>query len=193
MQITLLDNAQEIRARFSQKFVMDWPEYQTARKEFIKRWGIEKKHFDGMLMWDRMRPEYPTVSFRDALALLQTLPGEVLFLSEGPDYPDACALELEGEQFLHFIAAADARALAEQIEYEWMEDARLFAENRYLANKILPDDLYVVTPNMDRLLVFTHETTDRDAEMADEFIRQAESRLCIAYGFDTQKGKEPTT
>lgn len=187
MQIKLLHNAESIRTVFENKFLLIWPEFQALHADSIAQRHFDKACFDSSFMWDRMRPECPTISFQNALALLRRLPGEVLFLSEGPDYPSACALKLEGKPFPHFIAAADARELADLIEYEWMEEARLFPEDCYLANKILPDDLYVLTSDMDRMLVFTHETDDYEAELTEDYIKVAKSRVCIACGFDTLK------
>ena len=185
MQIRLLDQPQDIRTAFAQKFVMQWPEYQAVYKEFIERCRIKQADFDRMLMWDRMRPDCPRASFRDALALLRGLPGEVQFLSEGPDYPYnyGCELHLEGQTYPHFVAVADARELADLIEFEWIEDARLFKEMCQLENQVLPHDLYICTPEMERLIVFTHETDDWD----EDPIKAAESRVCFAFGFDRQK------
>lgn len=183
MEIRLLDQAQDIRASFVQKFVMDWQEFQTARKDFIQRCRINQSNFDQMLMWDRMPPNSPRASFREALALLRTLPGEVQFLSEGPSYPYSCELKLQGQKYPHFVAAADAQELADLIEFEWIEDARLFKEMRFLENQVLPEDLYVCTPEMDRLIVFTHETDDWD----EDPVKACESRVCFAFGFHTQK------
>lgn len=180
MQIKRLDHAQDIRAAFVQKFIMEWQEYQIVRKKFVNQWCINESNFDRMLMWDKMRPEYPTVSFRAALALLRSLPGEVLFLSEGPNYPHACELRLEGQKYPHFVAAADARELADLIEFEWMEDARLSMNMQYFANKVLPEDVYICTPDFAKLIVFTHEW-ECESEYA---VEAAESRLCITFGFD---------
>ena len=186
MEIRLLNEqeTQTVRAAFVQKFVLDWPKYQIDHKDFIQRWGIEISHFDDMLMWDRFPKAYPCVTFREALAMLRQLPGQVLFLSEGPDYPYARKLQWDGREIPHFSAIVDAKELADRIEYEWIESARLFQDMCYLADQALPEDLYVCTQEMDRLLVFTHETTDCDAELAENYLTQAESRLCIAYGFD---------
>lgn len=186
MQITLLDNAQELRAAFVKKFVMDWPEYQIVCKKFVKRWKIKQTLFDRMLMWDKMRREYPTVPFRDALALLRSLSCKVLFMSEGQNYPydDLCILRLSGKEYPHFVAMAEAQELAALIEYEWFEDARLNEQMCQLENPVLPQDLYICTPGMEHMLVFTHETP---YGYDDDLVAAAEGRLCIAFGFDIQK------
>lgn len=188
MKIRILNeqDAQTVRSAFMHNFVLDWPEYQIDHKKFIKRWKIEKRHFDGMLMWDKMSIDFPTVSFREALALLRGLSSEVLLLSEGPAYTygDRHSLRLAGHEFPYFVAAMDACTLADRIEYEWVESMRLTKDLCYLEDAAFPDDLYVCTPEMDRMLVFTHETHDYKAELAGDYIKQAESRVCIAYGFD---------
>ena len=161
-QIKILDNSDSIRHAFMEKFL---------------------EQYDGSLMWHKLHCKYPSVSFATALELLHNLPGDVMFMSEGPAYDCAHPLRYQGQNYLHFVARADAKALATLIEFEWMEDARLLAQNMYLVNTILPDDLYVFTPEMDRALVFTHETDDYEAELAEDYVKQAESRVCIACGF----------
>ena len=195
MKIRILNeqDALIVRSAFMNKFVLDWPEYQIDHKKFIKRWKIERRHFDGMLMWDKMSIGFPFVSFREALTLLRGLSGEVLLLSEGPEYTygHRHSLRLAGQEFPHFVAAMDACELADRIEYEWIEGMRLMEESvrlmtdlRYLEDAAFPDDLYVCTPEIDRMLVFTHETGDYEAERAGDYIKQAESRICIACGFE---------
>ena len=90
------------------------------------------------------------------------------------------------EESMNLIGRCNAKSLSDLIEFEWMENARLFAEDRYLADAILPEDLYVFTPEMDRMLVFTHETSDYEAELNEDDLKQAESRVCIAYGFEQE-------
>jgi len=197
MKIRILNeqDAQTVRSAFVDTFVLDWQEYQIDHQKFIKRWKIEKRHFDGMLMWDKMPIDFPTVSFREALALLRGLSCEVLLLSEGPDYTygHRHSLRLAGQEFHYFVAAMDACTLAARIEYEWIESIRLMEESVrlmkdlcYLEDAAFPDDLYICTPEMDRMLVFTHETHDYEAELAGDYIKQAESRICIAFGFERQ-------
>ena len=131
-------------------------------------------------MWDYMpEADYPSVSFAVALNLLRSCPGDVIFMSEEPTHRI-------GRCNTHFVARANAESLSELIEFEWMEDARLFAEDRYLADAILPEDLYVFTPEMDRMLVFTHETSNYEAELNEDYLEQAQSRVCLAYGFGQQ-------
>lgn len=163
LQIKLLDNGELIRQAFIEKFLENYP---------------------SDLMWPKLKREYPSISFAAALELLRNLPGDVLFMSEGPAYSCAHPLHYQGRDYLHFVARAEAKALSALIEFEWMEDARLLAQNMYLANTILPEDLYVFSPEMDRVLIFTHETDDYEAELADDYIRQAESRICFACNFE---------
>ncbi len=186
MEIKLLQeqDATRIRTAFMEKYLLKWPQYLKTYPDAKNRIFKNPSDFDHALMWDRMPSEYPRIPFRDALALLSKLPCKVLFFSEGPDYPASysCEIQLEGQRFPHFAAAADARELAILIEYEWTESTRLATQACYLANQVLPVDLYVCTPELDKLIVFTHEA-DWDPEN-DDFIKESETRLCFASGFD---------
>jgi hypothetical protein len=160
IQMELLDNYASIRAAFVNKFLpasyMD-----SANESACSRF-----------MWDYMpKSDYPSVSFAVALNLLRSCSGDVIFMSE---------------ESTHLIGRCNAKPLSDLIEFEWMENARLFAEERYLADAILPEDLYVFTPEMDRMLVFTHETSNYEAELNEDYLEQAQSRVCIAYGFGQQ-------
>ncbi len=46
------------------------------------------------------------------------------------------------------------------MEEEWFEDYRLFMENMYNPNHMLPDEVYVFDETMTWFVVFTHVTTD---------------------------------
>lgn len=168
IQMELLDNYARIRAAFVNKFLP--ASYMDAANESAC----------SRFMWDYMpKSDYPSVSFAVALNLLRSCSGDVIFMSEESTY-------LIGRNNTQFVAKANAESLSDLIEFEWMENARLFAEERYLADSILPEDLYVFTPEMDRMLVFTHETSNYEAELNEDYLEQAQSRVCIAYGFGQQ-------
>lgn len=160
IQLERLDNYASIRSAFVKKFLLG--SYMDAANEFTY----------SRFMWDYMpNADYPSVSFAVALNLLRSCSGDVIFMSE---------------ESMNLIGRCNAKSLSDLIEFEWMENARLFAEDRYLADAILPEDLYVFTPEMDRMLVFTHETSDYEAELNEDDLKQAESRVCIAYGFEQE-------
>ena len=165
IQMELLDNYASIRAAFVKKFLP--ASYMDAANESAY----------SRFMWDYMlEADYPSVSFAVALNLLRSCSGDVIFMSEESTH-------LIGRNNTPFVAKANTESLSDLIEFEWMEDARLLAENRYLADVILPEDIYVFTPEMNRMLVFTHETSDFEAELNEDYLKQAQSRVCIAYGF----------
>ena len=189
LEIEILENSEHIRSAFMEKFLLTWPEFQVTHKDFIASLAenyhktVDLKFYDRSLMWDRMRPEYPSVSFRAALDLLKSIDGDVLFMSEGALYPHARDLYYNGKEYKHFIAKTNTAALADLIEFEWFDEARLSMQDMYRNDYILPVDLYVFTPTMDKMIVFTHETTDWESEL-DDPMKAAESRVCIAYGFE---------
>lgn len=188
--ILILENSEHIRDAFMEKFLLTWPEFQIVFKDYIASLAeryheiADREFYDQSHMWDRMHTEYPSVSFAAALDLLKTMDGDVLFMSEGPLYPHASSLYYNGTEYKYFIAKANAAALAELIEFEWFDAVRLFIQNMYRDDYILPEDLYVFTPAMEKMLVFSHETTDWESEW-DDPMKAAKSRLCIAYGFET--------
>ena len=49
MKITLLENAQEIRARFIKKFVMSWEEFQDKHKNWIIK--LKEQNFSIDFNW----------------------------------------------------------------------------------------------------------------------------------------------
>ena len=140
-----------------------------------------KEWYDNSHMWDKMPPDYPSISFAEALELLRGIEGEVVFISEARTQMGSSALFCAGEKIIDFAAEANAEELAELIEKEWFEAYRLAEQDMYNPCAVLPDDIYVFDRQMSRLIVFTHETTDWESEL-DNPMKAAESRLCIQYG-----------
>lgn len=178
MNIRFLDNGEEIRKRFMDRFVLTWEEYQIQRKDWIARWAeknyiIDFDHYRKDYMWCRMDEKFPDVSFREALAFLREIPGDVYFMSEDENVP------LSPKSFLqNSVARGSARELADLTEEEWFEDYRLAMENRYNPDHILPSEVYAFDDSMTWCVVFTHETTDWESEW-DDPMKAAESRYCI--------------
>ena len=183
MKLTLLDNAAALRARFFERFVMTWEEFQLGHADWIaaladKGYTIDRNWYSQTYMWDRMSPAFPSVSFREALAVLRSVGEPVLFLSEAPDHHSRPRLFHEGEPHTDFAAVCDGAELADLLEEEWFEEYRLAEQNMYNPNPILPQDVYVTDRNMTWFVAFTHETTDWDSELTDP-MKAAESRYCI--------------
>ena len=183
MKLTLLDNAAELRARFFERFVQTWEEFQHCHADWIaelagKGYTIDRNWYSQTYMWDRMSPAFPSVSFREALAVLRSVGEPVLFLSEAPDHHSRPRLFHEGEPHTDFAAVCDGAELADLLEEEWFEEYRLAEQNMYNPNPILPQDVYVTDRNMTWFVAYTHETTDWDSELTDP-MKAAESRYCI--------------
>ncbi len=183
MKLTLLDNAAALRARFLTRFVMTWEEFQRSHADWIaeladKGYTIDRNWYTKAYMWDRMSPAFPSMSFREALAVLRSVEEPVLFLSEAPDHHSRPRLFHEGEHYTDFAAACDGAELADLLEEEWFKEYRLAEQNMYNPNRVLPYEVYVSDRDMTWFIAFTHETTDWDSELTDP-MKAAESRYCI--------------
>ena len=178
MNIKLLDNANDIRNAFVDRFVMPWDQFQLVRKDWVAKmtktnYPINKDWYERSYMWDRMNPDFPHVSMEEALAFLREYSTPVLFMTEkGED------TNYRGIKIVDYVAEADAHALAFRIEREWYDSYRLTAQYMYDPDAFLPDDLYVFDSSMKWCIVFTHETTDWESEI-DNPMKAAESRYCI--------------
>lgn len=178
MKMKFLDNTRNIRESFIKTFVMSWEEFQVEQKDLIenmakKNCQIDIVFYEQSYMWDRMRPNSPCVSMKEALAFLRGHSGSVLFMSENSEVP--CN---RGKMPVNFIAEADAHTLADRIEQEWYDSYRLAEQNMYDPDAFLPSDIYVFDFSMKWCVVFTHETTDWESEL-DNPMKAAESRCCI--------------
>ena len=183
MKLTLLNNTQEIRKRFKERFLMNWTEFQIVHQKMIANLAARNIVFDeqmyhGSYMWDRMPPSFEDCTFDDALTALREKKGNVLVMGEDDAVRCCSPLTYNGEKIYNFLFQADAQALAECIQFEWYESYRLAELDMYLADAMLPEDIYVFDESMDWVIVFTHETSDWDAELYD-MMKAAESRVCI--------------
>lgn len=178
MEIEYLDDITEIGEAFINRFVLSWESFQTKHKGWIdemskQNYQIDRNWYDQAFMWDKMDPKYPGASMKEALDFLRKHPGTVCFMAEKDDRE-----YLQGTKTIDFIAKTDADQLAERIEYDWNESYRLESQNMYNPDE-LPEDLYVFDSTMKWCVVFTHETTDWEAEKAHDWMKTAQSRYCV--------------
>ena len=183
MKLTLLPDRQDLRARFKAQFLMTWEEFRVVHSQMIANMAepyqvFDEQRYESSFMWDRMPLSFSVVSFDDALKALREIGGDVLVMGEDDAVGCCNALTYCGEKIHEFIFRTDAQALAECIEFEWYESYRLAELNMYLADALLPEDVYVFNERMDWVIVFTHETSDWDAERYD-MMKAAKSRVCI--------------
>ena len=134
---------------------------------------ITRQWYDRSFLWDKMSPEYPWVSMKEALDFLRERSGKLRFMTETGN-----KLFRNEEKSVDSVAEADARALADRIERDWFESYRLAEQFMFIPNQIA-DDVYVFDPSLKWCAVFTHETSDREAERNEDARKTAESRLCI--------------
>ena len=178
MKIELFVLPQKTRVDFMDAFVLTRDEFKTLHSDFVSDLSDYDKWYAGAYLWDKMSPDMPEVTIREALKLLRTREGTVLFMSEPEISGHHGELIHHGRQVYDYVAMADPHELADRIEYEWFEGHRLFLKDRYLTDAILPEDLYVFDTTLDWVIVFTHET-DPNKNLTSE---GAETRFCMAIG-----------
>lgn len=184
MNIKLLDNAEEIRKKFIDYFVLSWEEFQIKQKEWIAQmaktnYSIDLEWYEDAYLWDKTDTAFLRVSIKEALAFLIQCNSDVLFMSESISHHASRHLFLQGEKHIGFVAQAASKELAALIEEEWFDSYRLGMQNMYNPDPVLPEDLYVFDFSMKWCVVFTHETTDWESEITDDFMKAAESRYCM--------------
>lgn len=182
INIEILENGNEIRKKFIEKFTATWEEFQVLHKDWIDDCAQRNEVFeyDELYLWDKM--QHQTIYFGKALEYLRSIKGNVLFMSENENKPYCQGIKLHGTEYKGVVAKANASELADLIEFEWYHGFKLQAKNMYQANAMLPDDIYVFDEAMEHLIVFTHENDYWELE-DDEPMIAAESRFCMMYGF----------
>ena len=182
--IELKENGESIRKRFTDRFIMPWDAFLEKNKEwteYCEKRGLPVKQNERYL-WE-MLCGAREVSFERALSYLKALPGRVLLMSENAEHPRGRGILVNGTEQIGAVAVAKADERADLIAFEWYEGWKLWARDMYLADAVLPEDLYVFDESMDHLLVFTHENDDWALELAEPMIA-AESRYCLMVGFE---------
>lgn len=152
MQYRLLENPEALRRRFVDTFVQPYADFRASHAKWISRLRTEfdETYYAQMYMWDRLAPDSRDISFDEALKLLKERTGEVMLLTEATE----CV----------------ARELATCAEYEWFTEYALAEQGRYLADPVLPSDVYIFDESYRWCIILTHETDETEA---------AESRLCL--------------
>lgn len=183
MNIRLLENGDLIQRAFIEKFTLTYNQFilKHQAKTKVETYIKEDSDMDAVLIWDKLNTDFAQISFHEALKSLQDIDGEVLLMPD-PSKTSGDYLAIDGIKRKDCVAAANAKALAELIEYEWYENWKAFSQERWLDNTILPDDLYVFDENMERVVIFTHEYDFWELETTDEYMKCADSRFCLAYG-----------
>ena len=181
--ITVVENAKEIRQAFIEKFTMTWDEFKVSHKEWIDALAAKNytATYEERYLWELM--DHRAISFSKSLEFLRSMQGDVYVMSENECHPDNNEFEIDGVEYKNCVAKMNAKELADLIEYEWYEPYRLDALGMYLAHTVLPADLYVFDESMEHLLVFTHETDYWELE-DERPMKCAASRFCMMCGFE---------
>ena len=181
--IALVDNANEIRQAFIEKYTMTWDEFKVSHKEWIEALAA-KNHtvtYEERYLWELM--DHRAISFAKSLEFLRSMQGDVYVMSESECHPGNNEFEIDGVEYKNCVAKMNAKELADLIEYEWYEQYRLEVLEMYLTHTVLPADLYVFDASMEHLLVFTHETDYWELEDTQP-MKCAASRFCMMCGFE---------
>lgn len=183
LNIQVMENGKEIRRSFIAKFTMSWDQFKESHKNWIEKCEAANDPviYAERYLWELM--DYRAISFAQSLEFLRTLQGNVYFMSENESKDYCHGIEVNGVEYKGGVGEMNAGELADLIEYEWYESYRLFSEDMYLTNTVLPEDIYVFDKSMEHLLVFTHETDYWELE-DEQPMKCAASRFCMMYGFE---------
>lgn len=174
MKITLLENNEEIRRNFIDRFVMSWDEFQNKDKNSANHLGIDwfKKSF----LWDRFYLGTSIVSFSSALSAIKEHTESVLFMSDDNIHHPG-ELFYNNKKYTNFVGRVNANELANLIEKEWDSwydsEEDIWFTSEVTTQPILPEDLYVFDESMKWFIAFTHESAYIDPQ---NYIRH-----CIMY------------
>ena len=173
MKIELFVLPSVMREDFIDAFVLSKEDLEMVRPAWRDELEAMGGDFDAWYaetyLWDKMSPDLPVADLNTALARLREREGIVLFMSESEITGKPCALRHRGREVCDFVAMADARELADRIEYEWREYPRLTREAPH--ELTLPEDLYVFDTTLDWVIVFTHS-----------IVTTPETRFCRVFG-----------
>ena len=173
MKIDLFVLPSVMREDFIDAFVLSKEDFDmihpTDREEPEAMGGDLDAWYAEAYLWEKLSPDLPVVDFDTALSRLREREGTVLFMSESEITGKPCALLHKGRAVCDFVAMADARELADRVEYEWKEFPRLVREAPH--ELTLPEDFYVFDTALEWVIVFTHET-----------VTTPETRFCRAFG-----------
>jgi len=178
VKIELFVLPQKAREDFMDAFILNKDEFKALHPDFVSQLPDFDAWYSRAYLWDKMSPDLPAVNVREALKILRSREGRVLFMSEPEISGNPGGLIHHGREIRDFVAMVDPRELADRIEYEWFEGWRLALESGYLSDTILPEDLYIFDTTLDWVMVFTHENDPK----YDEKNEGAETRLCLAFG-----------
>lgn len=175
IKIEILENSDEIKKEFSERFLLTWKEFKSENNELVKLMTGKNYTLSSELIhfYERMAIS-KECTFESALKRLKNKEGYVLFISEDEKFPECEGIFIDGVIHKGKVFKAKASSLADLIEYEWNE----FMKNEDFIRS-LPLDLYVFDEAMKKVIVFTGDTAFYDEE-TDEGEIEVETRLCLS-------------
>ena len=184
MIIKTANHEREIQQAFIDKFTLTYDQFRLKHQgepiveEYLKNESV----YANLLIWDKLNTEFDRIDFKKALSMLKSIEGPV-YLMPDPGERGSYYLTVDGTKRKDSVASADANELAEQIEYEWYQSWKAAAMNTRLNDDVLPEDLYVFDKEMEHVIIFTHEYDFWELEATEEYMKCADSRFCLVYGF----------
>ena len=131
MDIKLLDNADELRKNFVDRFVLSWEKFQIKNSDFIDTCSLDVNWYNEAYLWDKLNFDFSDATFYEALSALKAHTGNVLIMSEGEMHDKPGELFCNNERITNFVARVNGEELAKLIEEEWFKSYELFVQDMY--------------------------------------------------------------
>ena len=110
--IALVDNANEIRQAFIEKFTMTWDEFKITHKEWIDALAAKNYTvtYEERLLWELM--DHRAISFAKALDFLRTMQGDVSVMSERESHPERNEFEMQKQKQQNLLTSLNMSGMS---------------------------------------------------------------------------------
>ena len=170
MNYKLIEDHHFVSQKFTDRFVASYSDFLNSHSHWISKLPVDftEDYFEKMFKWDKLRCKAQKIRFDDAIRLLSGKQQEVFFLTESPACVSREFCRLNNRE--EYVASAAAAELAEWAAYEWYTEYKLAEKGCYLADQLLPSDLYIFDETFSWCIILTHETDETES---------ADSRVCF--------------
>lgn len=157
----------ELRNKFIKNFIDTEHEYYKKNIAKLKEY-LNGFCFNGYL-WDVLNEPYDSAIMTQENALEYLKQKDMVLVMWDIDHNHGIICLNNPKDT---IISVKAEELCDLIEYEWNADH--ISEDTYLANRYLPEDIYIFDDTMKWCVIFTHEGDDKSTKpelVEDEYIR----------------------